>query len=128
MLTGPVGFAGMAIDAGYMQWNKRRLQLAADAAAMGALRELEQKRPTNVAAAGINDAALNGFVNGQDHTTVTVQNPPAAGAYAGNPLAVRAVVQRQFPTLFMRIFGQNNVTISASAVAHTSTSVGNIGG
>jgi uncharacterized membrane protein len=118
----------MAIDAGYMQWNKRRLQLAADAAAMGALRELEQKRPTNVAAAGINDAALNGFVNGQDHTTVTVQNPPAAGAYAGNPLAVRAVVQRQFPTLFMRIFGQNNVTISASAVAHTSTSVGNIGG
>mgnify|MGYP003343425767 CR=1 FL=1 len=40
MLVALVGFAGLAVDAGYMQWNKRRVQMAADAAAMGALREI----------------------------------------------------------------------------------------
>src|SRR5260370_17769078 len=36
-----LGFAGLAVDVGYMQWNKRRAQAAADSAPMGALRQLQ---------------------------------------------------------------------------------------
>lgn len=82
MLTALVGFAGMAVDTGYMQWNKRRVQVAADAAAMGALRELEKGAQGNViVSAGQNDAAMNGFTHGQNETVVTIHNPPVSGAY-----------------------------------------------
>ena len=46
MLVALIGFAGLAVDAGYMQWNKRRVQMAADAAAMGALREMQRQATT----------------------------------------------------------------------------------
>src|SRR5690606_38679405 len=82
MATVLVGFAGMAVDTGYMQWNKRRVQLAADAAAMGALRELEKNAQGDVlVTAGRNDASLNGFTNGVNQTTVEIHNPPISGAY-----------------------------------------------
>jgi len=127
MITGLLGFCGMAVDAGYMQWNKRRVQLAADAAAMGALRELERSNPDSLSAAGINDASLNGFTNGQNATVVEIHNPPISGAYSGDDRAVQAIVRRNFPTMFMRIFGQNNVSIAADAVARTTTTQGTIG-
>jgi uncharacterized membrane protein len=96
-----MAFAGLAIDVGYMQWQKRRVQAAADAAAMGALRELELNHTTNITIAGQNDAALNGFTDGQSSTTVSINNPPASGTYAGNNNAVEAVIQKTFPTFFM---------------------------
>ncbi|MEO5922560.1 MAG: TadG family pilus assembly protein [Bryobacteraceae bacterium] len=129
MITAMVGFAGLAVDAGYMQWNKRRVQLAADAAAMGALREMQRGHDSSaVSAAALNDSALNGFVNGASNTTVTINRPPTSGAFSGNASAVQAVVRRNFPTMFMRIFGQNTVSIAASAVARTTISTGSIGG
>ncbi len=70
-----VGFTGLAIDVGYLQWQRGRIQAAADAAAMGALRELELSQ-TDLAARGKNDASLNGFTDGKDNTTVTISNPP----------------------------------------------------
>lgn len=124
-----VGFAGLAIDVGYMQWEKRRMQSAADAAAMGGLRELELKQSGLISTAALNDSALNGFTNGVDNTTVSVNNPPLSGSYSGDSLAVEAVVTRSVPTFFMRIFGQSGISISARAVAKTSgtTSQGAIG-
>ena len=127
MITGIIGFCGMAVDAGYMQWNKRRVQIAADAAAMGALRELERSHTNTLTTAGQTDASLNGFTNGTNGTTVQILNPPTSGAYAGDNRAVQAVVRRNFPTMFMRIFGQNSVPIAASAVARTTTTDGTIG-
>lgn len=124
-----IGFTGLAIDVGYMQWEKRRIQAAADAAAMGGLRELELSQTSLIATAGLNDAALNGFTNGQNDTTVTLNNPPTSGSYSGDNLAVEAVVTRNVPTFFMRVFGQTGISISARAVAKTSgtTSQGAIG-
>ena len=127
MLMGILGFSGLAVDAGYLQYEKRRLQAAADAAAMGALRELERGQ-TDLTAAGQNDASLNGFTDGKNNTTVTVNHPPAGGTYASNSAAVQAVVTRQIPTLFMMIFGQTSVTVSAQAVGLTTNQPGSIGG
>ena len=131
-----VGFAGLSIDVGYLQWQKRRIQSAADAAAMGGLRELELGQ-TDLVAAGRYDAGLNGFKNGVNNTTVTVNNPPTLGSYKGDTLAVEGIVQRKVPTYFMQIFGQKSVTITARGVAKTgsgsgsgtsSTNQGSIGG
>ena len=36
-----LGFTGLSVDAGYLQWQRRLMQSAADAAAMGALREMD---------------------------------------------------------------------------------------
>jgi Flp pilus assembly protein TadG len=127
MAVGMIGFTGLAVDVGYLQYQKRRIQSAADAAAMGALREMERSQ-TDLVAAGQNDASLNGFTDGQNATTVTINNPPANGSYAGATTAVQAIVQRTVPTFFMQIFGQKGVTISAQAVAQTSNVAGSIGG
>lgn len=131
MITALVGFAGIAVDTGYLQWNKRRIQIAADAAAMGALREIEKSANSEaITAAGLNDSSMNGFTNGTANTQVQIYNPPISGAYAGSthPHAVQAIVKRNVPTLFMRMFGRNNVLIAADAVAETTTVLGNIGG
>ena len=128
VITGLVGFAGLAIDVGYLQVVKRQAQSAADAAAMGALRELELGNTGNLTLAGQNDASLNGFTDGQKNTTVTINNPPLTGAYQGNNTAVEAVIHRTLPTFFMLIFGQTGVAISARAVGRTTTTEGSIGG
>jgi hypothetical protein len=127
MIFVSVGFTGLAVDAGYLQLQKHKIQIAADAAAMGALREME-KGNTDLTAAGQNDSSYNGFTNGQNNTTVTVSNPPTSGAYSGQATAVQATVTRVVPTYFMRALGTNSMTISATAVAQTSTSHGSIGG
>ena len=126
MLIGIIGFTGLAVDVGYLQYEKRRIQAAADAAAMGALREKERGN-TDTVAAGQNDAALNGFTDGVNNTTVTV-GVPTSGTYANNATAIQATVTRIIPTFFMQVFGQRSVTIAASAVAKTTAVQGSIGG
>jgi hypothetical protein len=127
MIFVSVGFTGLAVDAGYLQLERHKIQIAADAAAMGALREME-KGNTDLANAGQTDSAYNGFTNGTNNTTVTISNPPTSGTYAGQITAVQATVTHVVPTYFMRALGQTNVTISATAVAQTSTTYGSIGG
>ena len=68
-----LAFTGLAFDVGYLQWSRMGAQAAADAAAMGGLRELELGNSANIATAGLNDAALNGFTNGVGNTTVDHQ-------------------------------------------------------
>jgi hypothetical protein len=128
-----LGFTGLAVDVGYLQWQRRLLQAAADAGAMGALREMELGRtnsqPHNdLTNAAQNDAALNGFIDGQNNVTVTLNNPPLSGTFSGDNTAAEAIVTRVYPTFFMRILGTNNVTLAARSVAQTTTSYGSIGG
>jgi hypothetical protein len=128
VITGMLAFTGLAFDVGYLQWCRMSAQGAADAAAMGGLRELELGHTTTIAAAGLNDASLNGFSNGVSNTTVTVNNPPLSGGYQGDASAVEAIVTRRVPTFFMMILGAGSVQISTRAVARTTSSSGSIGG
>lgn len=127
MILGIVGFAGVSVDVGYMEYKKRCLQAAADAAAMGALRELELGQ-TDLVAAGLNDASLNGFTNGTNNTTVSINNPPSSGSLTSNFSAVEAVVTTRAPSFFSMVFGNNGTVLMARAVARTSTSAGSVGG
>ncbi|MDE3200286.1 MAG: hypothetical protein KGN79_05130 [Acidobacteriota bacterium] len=113
------GFVGLANDVGVLYWNKRKIQSAADSAAVAGATELNYVAVDNssVAAAAKAAAAQNGFTDGQDGVTVTVNNGPSIGPHAGNSHYIEVIVQRQAPTFFLRLFGDNYVTVSARAVA-----------
>jgi hypothetical protein len=110
--------AGLAIDGGVAQWQKRAAQTAADAAAVGALIE-QQRGGTDWVSAGQADAALNGFTSGQQGVTVTFESPPTSGSYSGQSGAIQATVSKAQPTIFMRIFQVPIASIVAKAVAKT---------
>ena len=110
-------FAGLAVDSGYMEVVRRRAQTAADSAALAAVYEIQRGDRSNMTKAARIDAALNGFVDGQNNTSVTIANPPQSGPFAKDQSAVAATVTQAVPTSFMRILGQASTTITARAVA-----------
>jgi hypothetical protein len=112
-----VSFLGLAIDAGYLELVKTRMQTAADAAALGGVQEIKMNGVANMLAAARNDAALNGFTDGQHAVTVTVHNPPSGGYSAADSTGVEVVVAQQVSTFFMGVVGSWSVNLQARAVA-----------
>src|SRR5271167_222042 len=70
-----VGMVALATDLGILWSERRQMQSATDAAAIAAVSALRSSG--NVTSAARNVASLNGFTNGANSTTVTVNNPPA---------------------------------------------------
>jgi len=99
---------GLAIDAGQLFAAKRAQQEAADAGAYaGAIVLYQGGTVMEATAAAIADATRNGFTDGVNGATVTVNgtnvassNPPTSGLYAGeNPVKhVEVVIVRQVKT------------------------------
>jgi Flp pilus assembly protein TadG len=118
------GVVGLAIDMGYLRYTKRRLQTAADSAAIAGASELSG----NYKAAALNDSKSNGFENGVNGVTVTSSNPPPLGSpFAGKTNAksyVQVDVQQNAPTFFMRLFGIRSTSLTATAVAQLGGSRG----
>lgn len=109
------GFAGLALDATYIQMWKRKAQSAADAAATAAAIELKRTKSSQAAiTAARTDAAANGFNYAVD-STVSVENPPLSGAHQGDVKFAQVYVSKPAPTYFMRVFGRNSVTVGAIA-------------
>lgn len=113
-MVGLMGFTGMAVDVGYLQWTRVRIQDAADAAVQAALIEAENGK-TDWSTAGQNSASLNGYTNGVNGVTVTINIPPTMGSMAGESNAVEAIVTQTTPTYFMRILNMNSVSVTARA-------------
>src|SRR4030088_1866857 len=65
---------GLSIDMGYLRYTKRRLQAAADSAAIAGASEIEGG---NIREAALNDSKSNGFEDGGTGATVTTYTPPA---------------------------------------------------
>ena len=118
-LTIVLAFMGLAIDVGYQQYTKIRMQTAADAAALGGARELAASGTANLVSAARGDAATNGFTNGTNSVTVTVNNPPSAGYSTSNSTAVEVIITQTVPTFFMQVLGFSSGTVRARAVAQT---------
>ena len=99
---------GLAIDAGQLFASKRAQQEAADAGAFaGAVVLYQGGTVLQATAAAIADATLNGFTDGVNGTTVTVNgsnvassNPPTSGPFAGeSPVRhIEVIVIRQVKT------------------------------
>jgi hypothetical protein len=127
-----LAFLAFAFDGGYFYQQKRRMQTAADSAALASA--LEKKRnvdatPTEVVDIGRQDAAKNGFTHGSGNITVTINQPPLSGAYVGTAGSVEAVIAQQHQTFFASLFNLltpggnfNQATIRARAVAGPASS------
>ncbi len=111
------GFLGLAIDTGYLEWVKTRMQTAADAAAIGGVQEIKMNGAANVVSAARGDAALNGFTDGQGGVSVTVNNPPSGGYSTTDSTGVEVIVAQKVSAFFMGAVGASSVTLQARAVA-----------
>lgn len=111
-----IAFLGMSFDVSFLYWQKRRMQTAADAAVIGALRELMQHgSPEAMQAAARRDAGMNGFADGQNQVATALYNPPVTGAHTEDPSYYEAVISQPQPTFFLRILNFTSVPMTVRA-------------
>ena len=67
--------------------------------------------------AGQAASTANGFTNGVNGVTVTINPPPLYGSEVGVAGYVEAIIQQSNPTFFMSIVGPKTITVGARAVA-----------
>jgi hypothetical protein len=131
-LTALLLAAGLAIDMGYLRYQRRHMQTAADSAALAAAADVDGNY--------LNDAQTDAGVNGFS-TTASNACPPGAPS-ASTPITMCAeviapgtngtmgdvcpssgeqcvgvMISQSVPTFFMKIAGVNAETVSSSAVA-----------
>jgi len=124
-MTVLLGGAGMAIDAGVATVQRRSAQAAADAAALAGASDLtgQAVNPTpGQTAAAIADAGAeavtNGYTNGSNNTTVTVNSAPTTSStHNGDIHSVEVTITRQVPTFLLGVIGKTSITITGHAVA-----------
>jgi hypothetical protein len=117
-----IAAAGLAIDMGYMRYQRRLMQAAADSAAFAAAMDVNLGNASQAHTDANSVSEANGFQNGVNNVTVTYTHP-----YAGNSDAVEVQVQQTLPTFFMQILGITSINtppISATAVASLAPSSG----
>jgi hypothetical protein len=115
-----MGFTALGVEVGAWYAERRALQTAADAAALGAAYRIykDGKDAEGIVESGEYDASINGFTNGEDGVDLTVTNPPASGPNAENDYAAEAIIGKQRSTLLSSMFlGEDEVTIRTRAVA-----------
>src|SRR5438128_7432912 len=92
VMIGLMGFAGLVVDVGYLEYYKRKAQTAADAGAQGGVTEINQGRTTTVTQAVAQDVTTNGFTDGVNGASVVINNPPLSGGFVGNSKYVEVIV------------------------------------
>jgi len=110
-----LGCAGLAIDVGTWQVNKRKLQGAADQAALAAALANDLGFSATTEAKAV--TASYGFVDGHSGVTVTVNHPPSQGSYHTDNNAVEVIVAQVQPQYLSRFFLSTAPTASVRAVA-----------
>lgn len=137
-MTVLLGFVGLATDVGVLLHERRTVQSAADAAAIGAATEAQwENSPSSVTSgmwsAATKDATLNGFTPGSSNgstssggATLTINITPNISIPGYNSSGyVQAIAVQNTPTIFMNLFGYHAMNVSATAIAsHEVTSNG----
>ena len=114
-----VGFVGLGTEVGMWYAERRAMQNASDAAALGAGFDIYEngKKSTGIVAAGQADSARNGFTDGANNVTVAVNYPPKSGKYANKNSAVETIVSKTRASLFAAFFMDGPVDIKVRSVA-----------
>lgn len=125
-LVALLGFGGVGVDVGFLEYRQQAQQTATDAAALAGARSLVQSGCTNGLAAesaALSEASANGFAN-TGSISVTAGSPPLSGPYISNDCAISVqVASPNTPTFFTRFFGYpNGMAESTQAVATASAS------
>lgn len=111
-----MGFAAFSVDIGVQAHTKRRLQNAADAAAMSGAFELPNADAARTAAREYAE------LNGVEAAAVSVTTP-----YDGNADLIEVVCTETVPYTFARVLGFNQTEVTARAVAESSGQNGPFG-
>jgi hypothetical protein len=112
-----IGATGLAIDIGYLRYQKRLQQSAADSAALAGAGDIAYiPDGASVGNAARADSTLNGFPNG-GKVTVTVNHPSTLTPSSLNLNSVEVLITVAQPTFFMKIFGIGSANVTARAVA-----------
>jgi Putative Tad-like Flp pilus-assembly len=121
------GAVGLAVDGGIAYYYNAGAERAAAAAALSGVIFMPKQflSTDSIPAAAGNDATdraiaaakRNGFANGVNNVTVSVQRytDPISGVIQNESLQV--TVSRQVPTFFMQLFGFSSISVSRTAVA-----------
>lgn len=116
-----IGFVGLGTEVGMWYSERRAMQTASDAAAMGGAFKIykdgKDVATSAVETAAKNDSKLNGFEDLVADVTVTVNRPPTTGDNAGDDAAVETIVAKKRATLLSSFFLGNEVDISVRSVA-----------
>jgi Flp pilus assembly protein TadG len=119
-----IGALGIGLDTGMWYLEKRKLQQMADTAGLGAVRALHDGASVDTAkTVAVNDAKRNGYTAGGT-TNITVNSPPASGAYAGQSNAVEVVISKKLPLFFSAYFLSEQKTVSVRSVAYQASVLG----
>src|SRR4051794_8238008 len=124
-LIGVVGVVAIAADGGLMLDQRRRVQAAADAAALAAACDLFKNYPLNNGVDKSNSASdlafatatAQGYTNDQKTSFVTVNLPPKNGDHIGQAGYVEVIIEYRQQRTFSGIFGSSDMPIKARAVA-----------
>jgi Flp pilus assembly protein TadG len=112
--------AGLAVDMGYMRYEKRLMQAAADSAALVAATDANLGESGSAQADARAVATANGFQDGVNNVIVSITNPNDVT----RGTAYRVTIQQTLPTFFMKIVNIGTSTVSAAGEATIGTSPG----
>ncbi|MFZ2467768.1 MAG: pilus assembly protein TadG-related protein [Parvibaculum sedimenti] len=87
-----LGMVSLGVEVTSVLLTQRRMQTAADSAAVAGATALGASENVTLAADAV--AAANGFTNGVNGATVTVNNPPLTGTHTANSGAVEVIVKQ----------------------------------
>ena len=110
-----LGFSALAVDIGLLYSTRRRMQTAADAAAIAGATALRDGQDYTKAADDV--GSFNGFTNSQNNVTVTVSEPTLPSPYPSDVTYVEVDICQNVPTFFLRVLGYNSMNVAARAVS-----------
>jgi len=117
------GFLALSIDVAMLFRARRNVQIATDAAALGAaLDYFYNNSVTTAKVAGAADATKNGITQGVNGATVVINCAPTSGpntSAGGCNGFFEAKITLPRPTAFMGLFGFSSIPVAARAVAGT---------
>lgn len=117
ILPALMGAIGLSVDTSAMYELDRRLQTAADAAAIAATQEIRLSNADAYESAAKADAALNGFDGNDADVEVEVNRPPVSGKHSGDNAYIEVMVSQPSPLHFMGMFVDEGYTVTARAVS-----------
>ncbi|HEY5539831.1 MAG TPA: pilus assembly protein TadG-related protein [Coriobacteriia bacterium] len=114
MMVVLVGVAALVVDMGSLYVERRKMQTAADAAALAGVQELpgDPTEARRIAAAYVS-------VNASEATGVSISFPP--GGNVANDTILVTVDTPEAPLFFARIWGQSSAPVAASAAARVTS-------
>ena len=112
-----IGMAALGIEVGSLYLAQRRMQAAADAAAVSAAMARATGRPADFRIEAKAVASTFGYINGVNGTTITVNSPPARGPNSANLAAIEVIVSQPQELALIKVYRSGTFDVGARAVA-----------